>query len=190
MQDNFEPGSLLRDVQMLGLDPDLPYYDLNLAGTQGAPAPAQLASSSSPEENAPTFSGPDATTHPLMAHDLSGPGIDLHQPFAPDPALPDLTDYAHPYGLDVQPALREDPASPTTSDLPDFQHPDLEQQRYMQGHPGDLDASALTTMYQQATYQQLDDKTYPQVFLDQSGMNTSRTRHMDLLMRGLDEGEQ
>ena len=40
------------------------------------------------------------------------------------------------------------------------------------------------------TYQQLDDKAYPEVFMDQSGMNATSTRHMDLLMRGLDAEER
>ncbi|HEV2661435.1 MAG TPA: hypothetical protein VGU68_12585 [Ktedonobacteraceae bacterium] len=190
MQDNLDQNNVLKDVQMMGIDPDIPFYDLNLAGSQGVPAPSQLAHSTSPETNAPTFTYPNATVPPLAAYDLTEPGIDLHDPCAADPQLPDLADYAHPRGLAIQLPLWPDTATMQASDLPDLQHPDLTQQAHMQERPGDLDASALQVMHQQANYQQLDDKAYSEVFMDQSGMNTSSSRHMDLLMRGLDAEER
>jgi hypothetical protein len=190
MQDNLDQDGVLRDVQMMGIDPDVPFYNLNLAGAQGVPAPSQLASSPTPQVNAPTFTQPDTTAPSLAAHDLTGPGIDLHKPSAADPQLPDLKDYAHPHGLAIQLPLWSDSARQPNSDLPGLQDPDLRQQVHMQDRPGDLDASALNTMHQQATYQQLDGKQYPEVFMDQSGMNNTRTRHMDLLMRGLDAEEE
>jgi hypothetical protein len=190
MQDNLDQNNALNDLQMMGIDPEVPFYDLNLAGSQGVPAPSQLAHSPSPETNAPTFTQPDTTAPSLTPHDLTEPGIDLHKPGAADPQLPDRADYAHPRGLAIQLSLWPDATEQPSSNLPDMQHPDLTQQAHMQGRPGDLDASALSTMHQQANYQQLDDKTYPEVFMDQSGMNTSSSRHMDLLMRGLDEEER
>jgi hypothetical protein len=190
MQDNFDQDNALKDMQMMGIDPDVPFHDLNLAGTQGVPAPSQLAHSPSPEINAPTFTQPASAVPPLATHDLTGPGIDLHNPYAADPQLPDLSDYAHPRGLAIQLPLWPDSSASQASDLPDLQHPNLKQQAHMQDRPGDLDASALHVMHQQANYQQLDDKGYPQVFMDQPGVNASSTRHMDLLMRGLDAEER
>src|SRR6266487_3900649 len=175
MQDNLDLDNVLRDVQMMGIDPNMPFFELNLAGTQGVPSPTTLASASRPSSagNAPTFTLPDSGVPPFAAY----------------PQLPDLSDYAHPYGLAIQPALPEDSADLLASDLPDLQHPDLTQQVHMQERPGDLDASALHIMHLEATYQQLNDKAYPEVFMDQSGINTTRTRHLDLLMRGLDAEE-
>lgn len=211
MQDDLDHDAVLRDTHMMGIDPDIPFYDLNLAGAQGVPAPTSLARPSRPETgtNAPTFSLPDTSVPPLAVYDLSGPGIDLYPVFTADPLLPDLSHYDHPYGLTILPNTLQDPAVADliiddrpggldiTHDmlapdplLPDLQHPELAQQTHMQERPGELDASALQVMHLGATYQQLDDKAYPEVFMDQTGMNTSRSRHMDLLMRGLDAEEQ
>lgn len=200
-----------KNLQLMGLDPDVPFYDLDLAGTQGAPSPDQLAHPpSSPQVNHPTFTRPEMQTPPLAPYDLVGPGMDVYTGFSPDPAVPDLDQYPHPYGLDIHPAnpLAADPslgAQPlydrsegpeikrdlTAPDppLPDLQHPDLSPQIRMQQRPGDLDPSALQTMHLGAAYQQLDHKTYPVVFMDQSGMNANWSRRMDLLMRGLDAEE-
>lgn len=190
MQDNFDQNNAFNDVQKMGIDPDVPFYDPNLAGSQGAPTPSQLAHNPAPETNAPTFTQPDTTAPSLAAHTLTEPGINLHKPGAADPQVPDQADNAHPRGLAIQLHLWPDAATQPASDQPDLQHPDLTQQAHMQERPGTLDASALNTMHQQANCQQLDDKGYPEVFMDQSGMNTSSSRHMDLLMRGLDEEER
>lgn len=200
-----------KNLHLLGISPDVPFYDLDLAGTQGVPSPDQLAHPpASPEINPPTFTQPDMHTPPLAPHDLTGPGIDLYPGFSPDPAIPDLDQYPHPYGLAINShdPLAADPSLANSSLYdqpgglavkraitepdplqPDLQHPDLAPQTRMQNRPGDLDPSALHTMHLGTTYQQIDDKTYPAVFMDQSGMNTSRSRHMDLLMRGLDAEE-
>lgn len=207
MQETFSDDPS-KNLRLMGISPDVPFYDLDLAGTQGAPSPDQLAHPpSSPEVNPPTFTRPDIHTPSLAPYDLVSPGIDLYAGFSPDPAIPDLDQYSHPYGLDINPdnPLAADPSltaqplydrseSPAINrDLtepdplqPDLQHPDLTLQTQMRQRPGDLDPSALQTMHLSATYQQLDDKTYPAVFMDQSGMNTNRARRMDLLMRGLD----
>jgi hypothetical protein len=199
-------------IHMMGISPNVPFYDLNLAGAQGVPAPDRPAQSpAAASGNAPTFSGPDMRAPALAPYDLSQPGIDFYPALQADPLLPDLDDYDHPSGLDIWPTTSGsiDPSladhllddRPTGLDvthdatepdppLPDLQHPDLTPQVRMLDRPGDLDASALSIMHLGATYQQLDDKGYPEVFMDQAGMNTSRTRHMDLLMRGLDAEER
>ena len=194
------------ELPLMGISPDLPFYDLNLAGAQAVPAPGQIAHAPAPPEvNPPTFTGPDMHIPSLAPYDLSGPGIDLHPAFIPDPTH---EPYNHPYGLDIYPQQASDPflADPLLANradtvdvkramtepdplLPDLQHPDLTPQTRMLQRPGDLDPSALQTLHLSATYQQLEDKTYPAVFMDQGGVNNSRSRHMDLLMRGLDVEE-
>jgi len=169
----------------MGIDPQMPFYDLNLAGAQGMPiVPATIP----PTSNAPTFTHPDTSAPTLAPYDLTAPGIDLRPAFTADPLLPDLLAYAHPYGLDIQPNV---PSNLGQADLllPDMQHPNLMQQTHMQQRPGDLEGHALDVMHQSTSYQQLDAKTYPGVFMDQAGVNTTRSRHMDLLMRGLDDEE-
>ena len=95
-----------------------------------------------------------------MKPDLTGPGITYMPEFAADPALPDLEEYAHPYGLDLSmqdadPQLASDvPTPPEITDslypglgfstlnvhhnvtdvdplVPDLQNPDLTQQTQM-----------------------------------------------------------
>lgn len=202
------------DLSMLGISPAVPFHDLNLAGAQGVPPVEQVARTTSAAPiNPPTFSAPDMHVPTLAAHDLAEPGIDLHPPFVANPLMPDLTEYDHPIGLDVYPdphtlsAARQQ-VDPLLADLleypqpagmvitrdlatpdplvPDLQHPDLTPQVRMLERPGDLDASALEVLHASATYQELEQKIYPGVFMDQSGVNSTRSRHMDLLMRGLD----
>ena len=188
MQDNLFPTDV--DTSLMGIDPHLPFYDLNLAGSQGIPAVSDIAHAAlPPTSNAPTFTQPATEVPALAPYDLTEPGIDLHSALSADPLLPDLLEYTHPYGLDIQPSIASD-LTQIDSLLPDLQHPDLAQQTHMTERPGDLAADALHTMNLDVTYQQLDDKNYPAVFMDASGTNTTRARHMDLLMRGLDEEEQ
>jgi hypothetical protein len=40
------------------------------------------------------------------------------------------------------------------------------------------------------TVAQVADKDYPEVFMDQSGVNNTRSRHMTLLMDGLEDEER
>ena len=190
MQDNLFPINTSRDAPLMGIDPQLPFYDLNLAGSQGIPAPNNIAHAAMPAtSNAPTFTQPDTQVPALAPYDLLEPGIDLHSALSTDPLLPDLSEYARPYGLTIHPSI-EDAAAQVDPLLPDLQHPDLTQQTHMSERPGDLASDALQAMHQDATYQQLDDKTYPAVFMDATGSNTTRSRHMDLLMYGLDQEEQ
>ncbi len=211
MQDNLPLHGSAEDLHLMGISPDLPFYDLNLAGSQGVPTPASLASVQPSERvaiNNPTFTEPVIHVPLLAPHDLIEPGIDLRPEFSADPQLPDLEEYDHPHGLDIRPntPAMVDPSiadllqydHPSGLDvrhnllepdplLSDLQHPDLTQQVHMLDRPGDLDASALQVMHQSATYQQLGHKDYPEIVMDASGVNNTRSRHMGLLMRGLDD---
>ena len=118
-------------LSSLGLDPSQPFYDLNLAGVQGVPSPQMLAQPTS----APTILLPDFGTQnydvpPMKPYDLTGPGITYMPEFAADPALPDLTEYAHPYELnlsmqdmDSDPQLAHD--MPTSSEIASSLYPGL-----------------------------------------------------------------
>jgi hypothetical protein len=205
----------LDDIARMGVDgaQGTLQYELNLAGVQGVPAPASLAEPFPAQgSNAPTFLAPDFSTPGLKPYDLVGPGITYSPEFQADPALPDLTEYEHPRGLQIgdNSLLAVDPQladllqydnpmglsithHPLLPDplVPDLQNPDLEQQTEMPAdeRPGDLDPSALTVM-DPATSAQVAEKDYPEVFMDQSGMNNTRSRHMTLLMDGLRDEEK
>ena len=148
-------------ISLLGLDPARPLYDLNLAGVQGVPSPQILVQpNSTPTILLPDFGTQNYDIPPMKPYDLTGPGITYMPEFAADPALPDLDEYTHPYGLDqsmqsVDPQLAAD--VPTSSEItsslypglgfstlnvqhnvtdvdplvPDLQYPDLAQQTQM-----------------------------------------------------------
>ena len=84
--------------------------------------------------------------------------------------------------LDVQSGL-----SATDPLLSSQQHPDLNVPLPSEedGRPGDLDPSALDVLHQTASYQQVASHSYPQVWMDQRGVNSTRTRHLTLLDDGL-----
>jgi len=119
---------------------------------------------------------------PKDAHLPSPAPINLPTFTTPDMQVPSLA----PHHL-ARPEMNLSPEFAPDRLLPDLQHPDLTVQ--MQDRPAELDPSALHVMHLDLTYQQLNQKTYPEVFMDQSGTNTTRSRHMDLLMRGLDAEE-
>lgn len=205
------------DMLNLGIDPTVNYFDLNLAGqSQDIPNPAALAmpvSQPATNINPPTSYTSYYGVPPLQSdYDLTAPGIDWYPPYGVDPALPDLLFYTQPQGAAMIVAASSDPMAidPMLPDLfaydrpsnltmpgplmvdpalPDLKYPTLTQQVCMPDRPGDLDASALGTMHLDTQYQQLDAKPYPDVFFDQSGVNSTRVRRQDLLMRGLDSGE-
>lgn len=190
-------AATLEELHLLGIAPNVPFHDLNLAGVQGVPPPEKVANTintrMSLELNEATFIAPVTSVPPLAPHDLMGSGIDLHSAIAVDPLLLDLTSSDFPYGLQYERPQGQSLSQDLTQQdslLPDLQHPDLTQQVQMQGRPGDLDESALNVMHANATYQLLDAKSYPEIFMDQASMNNTRSRHMDLLMRGLDTEER
>jgi hypothetical protein len=200
---------------MGGIDPQTPIPVLNLAGVEGVLSPSQLVRRSPNQINTPDFGEPDFSQPELESSDLIEPGINYAygSEFAPDPALPDMTEYRHPYGLDIHNQMQADlftpdplvgggleydqpngitiSRDPRESDplLPDMQQSQFTQDVHMVERPGDLDPSALEQMHLSPAYQQLGTVPYNQVFMDQSGMNSTRRRHYDLLMRGLD-GEE
>jgi hypothetical protein len=162
----------------------------------------------------PDSDRPDFTQPELKSADIATPAISFDQQaeFAADPMLPDLTAYHRPYGLDIHnlasdgnalfqpdPLLADlldyeapsgatvyrDPLAPDPL-MPDLQQPQMTPDVEMQERPGDLDPHALQQLHIQPLYRQLDGIPYNQVFMDQSGVNSTQRRHNDLLMGGLD----
>jgi hypothetical protein len=80
----------------------------------------------------------------------------------------------------VRQPLRQDPTLPVV-----VQQFELEVR--MTERPGDLASGAIEMMHAGCDYQERENMPYAQSFQDQSGMHTSRRRHMDLLQHGLDE---
>ncbi len=213
-----DPGKLVPytpvlhgNLDMAGIDPQTPIPVLNLAGVEGVPSPSQLVRPAPNQINRPDFGEPDFSQPKLQPYDLTEPRIDYASgsEYATDPMLPDLTEYHHPYGLDIstdlftpdplvggrldyeQPngvSISHDPRDPDPL-LPDLRHPQLTLDVHMAERPGDLDPSALEQMHLSPIYQQLGTVPYNQVFMDQSGRNSTQRRHYDLLMRGLDSVE-
>jgi hypothetical protein len=198
-----------------GIDPAQPIPRLNLAGVDGVPAPAQLARPAPAVLHQPDYGAPNMTQPSLQMTNVADDGVSFEPrtEFEPDPLLPDLDEYARPYGLDIHNvqgdgsdlltpdpllgdlldydvpggvAISRDPLAPDPL-LPDLQAPQLSQEVHMSERPGDLAAGALDQMHLSPTYQQLGGVPYSSVFMDQSGMNSARRRHFDLLMGGLDD---
>jgi hypothetical protein len=198
-------------------------YDLNLAGSAGAPRPNQVTQQSRWNGPIPPdYKAPDFSTPTLKGGDLKGTGLEVVPEFAPDPGQPDLLDVPPPSsvdmpdGMEAPPEIAQDipdvaeierglspgPGSPSLTinrdmrerdpSMSDLQHPQLRQQVYMPSNerPGELDPDALDVMHASAQYEQVRDKQYPDVQMDQYGMNNHRSRDFTLLMKGLDEQEQ
>ena len=199
------------DIARLGIDPQVPYYELNLAGgALPVPRPAPVSPDAGAEGNAPTFGEPHFAVPAVKPFDLTAPGVDAIAPFAPDPQVDDLLQFARPIGLDIIAAsdasLTPDMMAPDLDEydrpdgltipsplvdpaLPDLQAPMLDQPVHMPDRPGDLAPDALGILRASATYRQLDDVPYHEVFMDRDGVNSARRRHFDLLMRGLEREE-
>ena len=204
------------DINQLGIDPEVNYFELNLAGNAlPVASPARLAMptpSAQAQGNAPTFSGPFASVPVIRAFDLASPGIDALAPFEPDPATGDLLQFDRPRGLFMLAAsefpMMPDPMMPDLSlydrpaaldmpgplmvdpALPDLQHPTLDQQVEMQGRPGDLAPAALAMMHDMPAYQQLPVGSAKALWMAQQGNNQARERHLGMLMLGLDQEEE
>lgn len=211
-------SSLSGSPDMGGIDPQMPIPTLNLAGVEGVPTPAQLSRPAPDQVNGPDFGVPDFHVPDLQAAGDAPGGVSLNMvgELEADPMVPDLDEYHRPYGLDIHNLQGRGPAmfrpDPLLNDLLDYKQPngmivcndplmpdptlpDLQQPRLtpdvsMSNRPGDLAPGALKVMHEQPTYQQLDGASYPDVFMDQAGMNTTRRRHMDLMMWGLDSSEE
>ncbi len=116
----------------LGLEPSQPFHDLNLAGVQGVPSPQALThvDTAQPSLILPDFGTQSYDVPTMKPYDLTGPGITYMSEFDPDPALPDLDEYNHPYELDLStqgmspdPQLAHD--VPTPSDIATNLYPGL-----------------------------------------------------------------
>ena len=200
-------------IGMLGIDPQTPIPSLDLAGAQGTPPPDIIAnppittSLYTPQDyGMPNGANPALTGGP---GDLTAPAIDYRPAFQVDPLLPDLTDYRTPIGLDIRTTGTIIVPDPPISDLtrydtpsgvdinnhplipdpllPDLQDPTLTQQVAMQpeDRPGELDDDALNVMRKDPTHDAVEDTPYIQSFMDQTGQNTTRRRHFDIMMKGL-----
>lgn len=211
-----EPSPLVgaNDITNMGIDPAVPYYDLELANEFEVKTPAELSAPSGiGSVTEPTFRAPDMSMPGLQAGDLSGQGIDYinefepdpqtgdllvfakpggltmiaawnTDPLAPDPMAPDLDEYDHPSGLDMPAAMTPDPT------LPDLQTPDLEPEVHMQGRPGDLAANALGEVDADPTYNALPADSTNELWMQQDGDNQRRERHMGMMELGLDKEER
>ena len=204
-----DPG---QDIHDMGIDPDVPYFHLDLAGEMGVPSPAELAApASGGEVIMPTFYAPDMSTPALKAADIGADEIECLPEMAPDPqtgdllqfaqpggldiitarglsstpdlALPDLEEYDHPAGLEMQAEQEPDPA------LPDLQQPQLEQDVHMTDRPGDLADDALSEMHDDASYKQLPTDNYKELYTEQRGDNQRRERHEGVRDLGLEREE-
>lgn len=123
------------EVERMGIDPSIPYIDLDLAGSSGFPSPDFLArhgngpfgrgaAQDARKTNVPTFSTPDHSMPRLERSDLSNPDFDTVGFLQSEPYTGDLLQAAQPLGLDIFAAhaspLRSDPIAPG---LDDYDHP-------------------------------------------------------------------
>ena len=71
-------------------------------------------------------------------------------------------------------------------------HPELEPQAMKWQRPGELGPEALSVINDSPFYRQMANVPYEQSFTNQDQINTTRRRHLDLLLRGLkdEEGER
>lgn len=153
------------------------------------------------------FISPTMDVMKFLPYDLQLPAID-YRPNGDESLVPDVGEYAQLAGLDVvrtidnattdlgipggeassqssalrlvQQAFQRDPT------LPVAEHQFGLEVRVAE-RPGDLASDALDMMHAESDYQESKNLPYEQSFQDQSGMNTRRRRHMDLLQHGLDE---
>lgn len=199
-------------IHNMGIDPDVPYFHLELANDHDIMTPAQLtAPQGIGSVNSPTFYKPDMSVPSLKMGDLQGPEIDKPDEWAPDPHIGDLLEFAQPGGLDITAATRNPLAiDPMVADLfeynrpaglgmpglltpdptlPDLQQPQLTQDVHMIGRPGDLAPDALGEMHQETGHEKLPPGDYKEMWMQQKGRATRRTRHMKLLTAGIDDGD-
>ncbi len=168
---------------------------------------------------APQYGMPDFSELGLQPFNLVTPGVHLDIPaeFEADPLVPDLTSYNRPYGLNVHNITgdtadlwRPDPVladliQPDIPDgivpvishldqpdplLPDLQNPQFTPGVHMLDRPGDLDARAQGIMSLDPTVQSASSVPYNQNFMDVSGINATRRRHLDLMTNGFQSEER
>jgi len=163
-------------TQNYDIPPMMP-YDLTGPGMTYVPAFA----------DDPTLPDLDKYTQP-DGLDLSLQSMDADPQLASDVPTPsEITASLYPglgfSTLDVQRNMTD--ADPL---VPDLQYPDLTQQVQMptDERPGNLDPSALDVLHATLSYRQASASTYPDAWMDQRGMNTTRSRHLSLLNDGFE----
>ncbi len=160
----------------------------------------------------PTFTRPDASVPDLLTGESSGKALAKQEIFAPDPLIgrllqfdrpedltiisatadplavspeyPDLNYHERPEDLAMPGPLLVDPA------LPDLQQPDLQAEAQMPARPGELASNALEEMQNDETYQTLPTDDYRELYMQQQGNNSHRSRHMGMLELGLEREER
>ena len=208
-----DDGDPYGSLNQMGIDPKIPYFDLELANETPLTSPAQLAAPQGiGKVTAPTFYAPDTSVPNLMMGDLTGPGIDNPDPLGIDPYAGDLLDFDKPGGLSIMAATRDpvtiEPTNPDLSaydrpdglgmpgpvmvdpDLPDLQSPQLTQDIHMTDRPGDLAADALGAMHSDPSYGLLPTKNPSQLYMEMGGDNQRRERHLGTMYLGLDREER
>jgi hypothetical protein len=94
-----DDGDPYGSLNQMGIDPDVPYFDLDLANEFEVQTPSQLAARTGiGQVNAPTFYEPGTAVPALKPADLQAPEIEPHQPFQVDPYAGDLLDFDRPTG--------------------------------------------------------------------------------------------
>lgn len=203
-----------RDLHLMGIDPSVSYFDLNLAGSDLPVArPEQLADMQTVrptgEVHAQTFSGQNYAVPPLKPFDLSEIGLDAIAPFEPDPQCGDLLGFSEPLGIEIHAATSD----PLQADLPQLkddalpedlssagvelldplhpllQHPEVALAVSMQERPAELSPAAMDILHEAPTYEQLPAGRYDDLWMAQAGNNAARERHLGMLMLGLDSEE-
>ncbi len=193
------------DISAMGIEPEVPHFDLQLANAFDVQDPAQLtASQQNGRPNLPTSGGPDISEPDLTEFDLSVPTIELQ------PALTstsDLDTFNRPGSLDIV-AASDNPLLTAWPDMPndydqtagldtqsDIAQLDLQDTSWlvpevlMQTRPGDLAPDALAQLHDDPTYRQLPTTDYRELWMQQHGDNQERSRHQGMLMTGLDQEE-
>ncbi len=188
----------------------------NLAGVDGPPDVNDLMTTDNQGAILPDYGVPDfaSLNAPLQDYDLEdGINYSYGSEWSPDPLNVDLTSYNQPRGLDTQQQqypmdfFKPDPYQNDLIDydqvqgvdflrhpldpdpqLPDLQNPQTEPQIRMSTRPGDMNDSALDMMPSDPNYDQVKDVSYDISYMVQPG-STRRSRHMDLLMNGLRDGD-
>jgi hypothetical protein len=120
--------------------------------------------------------------------DISTQGMSVNPQLEHDiPTPTDIAASLYP-GLGFSTLEVHSAVTDTDPSVPDLQHPDLTLQVQMapDERPGNLSTAALDVLHSTGSYQQAAEATYPASWMDQRGVNSTRTRHMSLLDDGLE----
>lgn len=169
-------------LSLLGLSPQQPFHDLNLAGSQGIPTPRQVAHPRQSSYSKPDYGKPDRRVPDLQRTDLSTPNLNIHAASVGDSMLP-AHDDQWPYSLDITDIQPENLFNTQDDLLPDMQ-PTLEP-TLMAELPAEMAPDTQALLASLPLEQLVADKSYPTVQMDQQGYNAALARHLTLLLSGL-----